>query len=215
MCRQVTDPREASVEPDRIEYVARIPVLVAASLKVFETRDRYRFDVLLRREARHHGKGRAGVGAGFRHPTGALHLISSPIKHDHLAIEIGEGAKAEIAMLQDRFDTDLSVIDARDQGSRGRDLEQGVNRYAEILGQGCRDDRRGCSFDPCDLSVQRCLERCRNSHIEICHRFAPTHLQAHRFDRARSMRSLSRTLTQTRTMRLWTRLSSRLPDAWC
>jgi hypothetical protein len=100
----------------------------------------------LRREGRHHGEGHARVGAGFRHATGALHLLDSPVEYDHLAIEIGEGTEPEIAMLQDRLDADHSVIDARDQGTGGRDLKQRVNRHAEVLGQGARNDRGRCSF---------------------------------------------------------------------
>ncbi len=119
----------------------------------------------MRRETRHHGEGRAGVGADFQHAAGTLHLVNSPVDYDHLAIEIGEGAKAEIAMLQDRLDTDLFVIDARDQGTGDRDLEQRVNRDAEVLRQGGRDDRGRCSFGPCNLSVQRRLERRRNGGI--------------------------------------------------
>jgi hypothetical protein len=33
-------------------------------------------------------------------------------------------------MLEDRLDTDLSVINARDEGTGDRDLEQGMNRRA-------------------------------------------------------------------------------------
>src|SRR3979490_1940593 len=49
------DPTEVPVQADRIEDVARIPPLVAAALEVFETRDRFRLDVRLGGEARHHG----------------------------------------------------------------------------------------------------------------------------------------------------------------
>ena len=172
-----TNSREVPVETDRVEdVVARVPVFVAASLEVFETGDRFRVDLRLGREACHHGEWSAGVGTGFRHMTGALNLVDSPVEHDHLAIEIGESAKTEIAMLQDGFDTDFSVINARNQGARGRDLEQRMNRHAEVLGQGGGNNRRKCPFGPGDLSVQRCLERGWNGGIEICHRSSPTGL---------------------------------------
>src|ERR1700722_19873120 len=121
------DSCEVPVQADRVEDIARISVRVAATLEVFEARDRFHFDVRLGREACHHGERRAGVGAGFQHATRALHLVDSPVEYNHLAIEIGEGAKAEIAMLQDRLDTDLSVINACDEGAGDRDLEQCMN----------------------------------------------------------------------------------------
>jgi hypothetical protein len=37
----------------------------------------------------------------LRHPSGALHLIGVAVEDHHIAIEIGEGAEAEIAMPQD------------------------------------------------------------------------------------------------------------------
>ena len=176
--RASADPPEVPVQADRVEDVARIPALVAATLEVFETRDRFRFDVRLGREARYHGEGRAGVGADFRHMAGTLHLVNSSVEYHHLAVEIGEGAEAKIAMLQDRLGTDLSVINARDEGTGDRDLEQCMNWHAEVLGQGGRDDRGRCSFGPCDLSVQRSLKRRRNGSFEIRHPVSPTGLNS-------------------------------------
>jgi hypothetical protein len=92
------------------------PVL-AVSLESLEAGDRFRVGVRLGREARHHGKRCAGVGAGFRHAAGTPDLVDAPVEHDHIAIKIGEDAKADIAILQDRAGADFPVLNARDEGT--------------------------------------------------------------------------------------------------
>ena len=135
----------------------RVAVFVAARFEVFEIRDGRRFDICLRREARHYSEWRTGIWTGFRHAAGSLYLVDPAVKYDHFAVEIGESTKAKIAVLQNRFDVDLFLIKTRNQGTRGRYLKQRVNPHAEILGQGGRDDRRQCPFGSFNLGVQRSL----------------------------------------------------------
>ena len=131
---------EMAVEAEGVEDIARFSMRVAAAsrslmfaLVVFRCRsDEKRVTTAKGARRRHR----------FRDTAVAMDLVDSPVENDHLAVEVCERAEPKIAVLQDRSDADLPVIDPGDQRPGGRHLEQRVHRDPEILRQGCRDDRR-------------------------------------------------------------------------
>jgi hypothetical protein len=63
-----------------------------------------------------------------------------PIDDHHLAVEISEGAEAEIAMSLQLAHSDDTLRDAFDQRARGGDLEQGGVRNFQVIGERAHDD---------------------------------------------------------------------------
>jgi hypothetical protein len=57
--------------------------------------------------------------------------------------QVGEGSQAEIAMLRDRLDAHLAIVNAGDEGIRRRDLKHGVDRVLKVSGERFDDDGRG------------------------------------------------------------------------
>jgi hypothetical protein len=53
----------------------------------------------------------------------AAHLIDAPIQHNHLAVEIVEGANPEITIVQQEGAGDGLFVDPLYKGPRGRDLK--------------------------------------------------------------------------------------------
>jgi hypothetical protein len=54
------------------------------------------------------------------------------IEDDHLAVQVREGAQAEVTMFQKRLDADFTVVNARNESTGGRNLEDswiGFLRY--------------------------------------------------------------------------------------
>jgi hypothetical protein len=78
-------------------------VRIAARFKVGETAHGCDRGIGCRLEPGDHGKWSAGVARGLRNAPGSLDLIDASVEDDHLAVEIGERAEAEISMFEDRL----------------------------------------------------------------------------------------------------------------
>jgi hypothetical protein len=63
-----------------------------------------------------------------------------PIDDDHLAVEIGKGAEAEVAMALQLADSDDTLRDAFDQRARGGHLKQGGMLNLQMIGERAHDD---------------------------------------------------------------------------
>src|SRR5438270_13162637 len=83
-------------------------------------------DRLVRREARYHREGAQHLVPDAVDRAVAAHLKAGAIENDHLAVEVLEGAKAEIAMLAQRADPYGALIDALHQRRRAGDLKEGA-----------------------------------------------------------------------------------------
>ena len=68
--------------------------------------------------------------------------VDGSVQDDHLAVQAFESAEAEIAVREELAHSDCSRIDAGDEGARGRDLEQGMQRYTEMLRERRAQHRR-------------------------------------------------------------------------
>jgi hypothetical protein len=62
------------------------------------------------------------------------------INDDHLAIEIGKRTEAKISVLENCLNAYLAIVYPRDEGARGRDLKNRVDRFLKISSEGCDDD---------------------------------------------------------------------------
>jgi hypothetical protein len=77
------------------------------------------------------------------------------VENHHLSVEVGEGSKPEVSVLQNRLDADLLVVDAGYERTRGRHLKESMKRSVEMFRQrqidDCFDARPAlsCSVDQC------------------------------------------------------------------
>src|ERR1700722_8969961 len=86
--RSCADTAEVSVQSDRVEDISPETIPIAALLEILEARQRPAIDMELGRKASHHRERCAGVGRGFQHPSVALDLKGSALKHHHLTVQI-------------------------------------------------------------------------------------------------------------------------------
>ena len=71
------------------------------------------------------GDRRERGAVGWRRPGGGsvrAQPVANAVEDDHLAIEVVEGAQAEVAVTQDVGDGDVAVVDAFEQGADRREL---------------------------------------------------------------------------------------------
>jgi len=104
LCRLVDCPgsnvAEPAVQAESVEDVLGGPSGVATDLQIPDARDGLDCGIHVGRETRHDRERRGGIKRCFRNESGTLDPVDSPVDYDHLAIEVGKGAEAEIAMLQ-------------------------------------------------------------------------------------------------------------------
>src|SRR4029077_14874696 len=100
--RARADTPEVPVQSDRVEDISGRTISVAALLEVLEALQGSAIGVDLRRKTSHHRERCASVGRSFQHPSSTLYLKGSPVENHHLAVQIGEGPKPEIAVLPNR-----------------------------------------------------------------------------------------------------------------
>ncbi len=91
-------------------------------------------------KARDDGKGRKiGVGR-LADCSNSRNSPETSVDDHHLAVEVGEGAEAKIAMALQLADGDDTLRDALDQRARGGHLEKGGMRNLQMVGERAHDD---------------------------------------------------------------------------
>jgi hypothetical protein len=97
-------------------------------------------NVHIRLEPGDDSKRSAIVAICFRHASRTLNLVDVAINDDHLAIEIGKRTEAKISVFENCLNAYLAIVYPRDEGARGRDLKNRVDRFLKISSEGCDDD---------------------------------------------------------------------------
>ena len=87
-------------------------------------------------EAGHDGEGRARAVVDHAHRPVGADAVGHAVEHDHLAVEVLEGAEAEVAVLAHHPHRDGPLVQALDQGAGRRDLVERVRLDAEQVAQG-------------------------------------------------------------------------------
>jgi hypothetical protein len=72
--------------------------------------------------------------------TVGAHLIEATVEHDHLAVEPRERSQAEVAVLPERADRHLALVDAFHQRRGAGDLKERAVVHLQMIGEGGPDD---------------------------------------------------------------------------
>ena len=102
---------KVTIDAKCIEEIVRIPIPVADGPEFLEARCTCDCLVLVSRELYHNGEGRSCVVDYLVNGAIAARLIDDPIQHNHLPIEIVEGAKPEITIVQQEGAGDGPFVD--------------------------------------------------------------------------------------------------------
>src|ERR1700756_5019889 len=92
------DAVKVTINTKCIEEIVGIPIPVADGPEFLEARCTCDCLVLVSRELYHNGEGRSCIVDDLLHGAITTHLIDDPIQHNHLPVEIVEGAKPEITI---------------------------------------------------------------------------------------------------------------------
>jgi hypothetical protein len=90
---------EMSVQPKRTEDIARFLVSVALRFQRLDVRLGGCLDIDVRSEPGHHRERCARVRYRLGDAPGALNLVDLAVEDDHLAVQIGERANSEVAVV--------------------------------------------------------------------------------------------------------------------
>src|SRR6202453_4743532 len=105
------DVVKVTINAKCIEEIVGIPIPVTDGPEFLEARCTCDCLVLVSRELNHNGEGRSCVVDDLLNGAIAARLIDAPIQHNHLPIEIVEGAKPEITIFQQEGAGDGPFVD--------------------------------------------------------------------------------------------------------
>jgi hypothetical protein len=65
-----------------------------------------------------------------------LNLVDVAIDNNHLAVKVGKRTETKVSVFQNGLNAYLAIIDSGNKRARGRDLENGVDGFRKVLGEG-------------------------------------------------------------------------------
>ena len=134
------DVVKVTIDAKGVEEIRGIPIPVADSPEFLKARCACDCLILIRCKLYNDGEGRSYVVDNLANDAIAAHLIDDPIQHNHLPVEIVEGANPEITIVQQEGAGDGPFVDPLYKRPRRRDLEECVEGNTKASRQRARHE---------------------------------------------------------------------------